>query len=95
MKKNKLSESQIVTMLKESEAGLTVEELCRKYQIAHSTYYKLKAKYSGMNTSDLKRLKVLEQENQRLKSMYANLSLDHSILKEVVEKKFPEILDED
>ena len=95
MKKNKLSESQIVTMLKESEAGLPVEELCRKYEIAHSTYYKLKAKYSGMNTSDLKRLKALEQENQRLKSMYANLSLDHSILKEVVEKKFPEILDED
>lgn len=58
MKKNKLSESQIVTMLKESEAGLPVEDLCRKYQIAHSTYYKLKAKYSGMNTSDLKRLKA-------------------------------------
>ena len=95
MKRNKLSESQIFSMLNEAEAGVPIDDVCRKYNIANSTYYKLKSKYAGMSLSDLKRLKELEQENQRLKSMYAELSLDHTILKEVVEKKFPDILDED
>lgn len=94
MKRNKLSESQIFSMLNEAEAGVPIDDVCRKYNIANSTYYKLKSKYAGMSLSDLKRLKELEQENQRLKSMYAELSLDHTILKEVVEKKFPDILDE-
>jgi len=95
MKKGKLTETQIVSMLNEGEAGVPVADLCRKYKIANSTYYKLKAKYAGMNVSDLSRLKELEKENQRLKSMYAEISLDHKILKEVVEKKFPDLLDED
>ena len=95
MKKGKLTETQIVSMLNEGEAGVPVANLCRKYKIANSTYYKLKAKYAGMNVSDLSRLKELEKENQRLKSMYAEISLDHKILKEVVEKKFPDLLDED
>ena len=66
-----------------------------KIGVANSTYYKLKSKYAGMSLSDLKRLKELEKENYRLKKMYAELSLDHTILKEVIEKKFPDILDED
>lgn len=95
MKKSKLSDSQIFAMLNEAEAGILVNDICRKYGVANSTYYKLKSKYAGMSLSELKRLKELEKENQRLKKMYAELSLDHTILKEVVEKKFPDILDED
>lgn len=94
MKKNKLSEAQIFNMLNEAVAGIAVADLCRKYQIANSTFYKLKAKYAGMSLSDLKRLKDLEAENQRLKSMYADISLEHKVLKDVLEKKFPELLDE-
>jgi len=94
MKKNKLTESQIIAMLNEGESGLPVADLCRKYQIASSTYYKLKSKYAGMSVSDLKRLKSLEEENRRLKSMYADMSLEHKILKEVIEKKFPHLIDE-
>jgi len=94
MKKSKLSESQIVAMLNEGEAGLSAAELCRKYQISNATYYKLKAKYAGMKVSDIKRMKVLEEENQRLKQMYANLSLEHQVLKDVMEKKFPDLIDD-
>jgi len=95
MKKSKLSESKIVAMLNEGEAGIAVDELCRKYKISSSTYYKLRSKYSGMSTSELKRLKELEVENRRLKSMYADISMEHSILKEVLEKKFPGLINED
>lgn len=95
MKKSKLSDAQIFNMLNEAEAGVPVNDICRKYGVANSTYYKMKSKYAGMTLSDLKRLKALEAENRRLKAMYADLSLDHKILKEVVEKKFPDILDED
>lgn len=87
MKKMKLSETQIVTMLNENDAGVSASDLCRKYEISSACYYKIKSKYQGMNVSDLKRLKELEEENRRLKNMYANLSLDHQILKDVVEKK--------
>ena len=92
MKKNKLSDTQILAMLDETSCVAKVEEVCRKYKIASSTYYKLKAKYGGMNSAELKRLKALESENNRLKSMYADLSLDHKILKEVLEKKYPELI---
>lgn len=95
MKKNKLSEAQIVSLLNEAEAGIGVEELCRKYKIANSTFYKMKAKYAGMGMADIKRLKALESENQRLKAMYAEISLEHKVLKDVIEKKFPHLLDED
>ena len=87
MRKLKLSESQIVTMLQEGSAGVPVADLCRKYKISASAYYKLRSKYAGMNLSELKRLRELEIENNRLKKMYADLSLDHMILKDVVEKK--------
>ena len=92
MKKNKLSDADILSMLDETSSGVKVEDVCRKYKIANSTYYKLKAKYGGMNSTELKRLKALEAENQRLKSMYADISLDHKILKEVLEKKYPELI---
>lgn len=95
MKKLKLTESQIVNMLNEHEAGIPAVDLCRKYKIANSTFYKLKSRYSGMNVSELKRLKELERENSRLKSMYANLSLDHELLQEIVSKKFPGLTDEE
>lgn len=94
MKKSKLSEVQIFNMLNEAEAGISPSELCRKYKIANSTFYKFKAKYAGMTLSDLRRLKELEAENRRLKAMYADISLEHKILKEVMEKKFPDLLDE-
>jgi putative transposase len=87
MKKLKLSEAKIMAVLGEGEAGIAIEDLCRKYEISRSTYYKLKTKYGGMNGSDLRRLRQLEEENLRLKQMYADLSLDHKILKDVVEKK--------
>lgn len=94
MKKSKLSEAQIISMLKEGEAGVPATELCRTYQVSSATYYKLKSKYAGMNVSELKRLKELEAENRRLKAMYADVSLEHKILKEVLEKKYPGLIDE-
>ena len=84
----------IISMLSEAEAGVLVVDLCRTEQISSATYYKLKGKYSGMSVSELKRLKELEAENRRLKSMYADVSLEHKILKEVLEKKFPDLLDD-
>ena len=87
MKRSTYSEQQIVKILKEAEAGISVEELSRQYGFGKSTFYKWKAKYSGMETSDLKRLRELEEENAKLKQMYAELSLDHKLLKDIVEKK--------
>lgn len=87
MKKSRYSEHQIVKILKEVEAGRQVKEVCREYGIADATYYNWKSKYGGMESADIKRLKDLEEENRRLKQMYAELSLDHKILKDVVEKK--------
>ena len=87
MKKSKYSESQIVNILKEAEAGVSLEELSRQHGFSRASFYKWKAKYSGMSVSDLKRMKELEEENRRLKQMYANLSLDYQVLKDIVEKK--------
>jgi putative transposase len=94
MKKNKLSDAQIISMLNEAAAGIAVTDLCRKYKVANSTFYKLKAKYTGMNLSDIQKLKALEEENHKLKQMYADVSLEHRILKEVLEKKYPELIGE-
>lgn len=88
MKKSKFTESQIVKIIKSQEAGQSTKELCREYGISEATFYNWKKKYSGMDVSQLKRLKELEEENSRLKRMYADLSLDHNLLKEVLEKKF-------
>ena len=87
MKKSRFTETQIIKVLKEVEAGRMVKEVCREYDISDATYYNWKAKYGGMEASDIKRQKALEEENRRLKQMYADLSLDHKILKDVVEKK--------
>lgn len=78
MKKSRYSESQIVKILKEVEGGRLVKEVCREHGISDATYYNWKSKYGGMEASDVKRLKELEEENRRLKQMYAELSLDSS-----------------
>lgn len=87
MKKSRYTESQIVKILKEVEGGRLVKEVCREYSISDATYYNWKAKFGGMEASDIKRLKDLEDENRRLKSMFAELSLEHRILKDIIEKK--------
>ena len=87
MKKSKFSESQIVNILKEDEAGVSLEDLIRQHGFSKASFYKWKSKYSGMSVSELRRLKELEEENRRLKQMYANLSLDYQVLKDIVEKK--------
>jgi putative transposase len=87
MKKSRYTETQIVKILKEVEGGRLVKEVSREYGISDATYYNWKAKYGGMEASDVKRLKDLEDENRRLKSMFAELSLEHRILKDIIEKK--------
>jgi putative transposase len=87
MRKSRYSESQIVKALKEVEGGRNVKVICREYGISEATYYNWKSKYGGMEASDIKRLKELEEENRRLKQMYAELSLDHKVLKDIIEKK--------
>ncbi len=86
MKKSRYSETQIVKILNEVEGGRLVKEAGREYGISDATYYNWKSKYGGMEASDIKRLKELEDENRRLKQMYAELSLDHKTLKDIVEK---------
>ena len=88
MKKIRFTEMQIVKILKEVETGRLVKEVSREYGVSEATYYNLKSKYGGMETSDIKRLKELEDENRRLKQMYAELCLDNRILKDIVEKSF-------
>ena len=87
MKKTRYSESQIVKALKEVEGGRNVKDMCREYGISEATYYNWRTKFGGMEASDIKRLKELEDENRRLKQMYADLSLDNKMLKDIVEKK--------
>ncbi len=87
MKKTRYTETQIVRILKEVEGGRLVKEVCREYGISDGTYYNWKSKYGGMELSDVKKLKELEDENRRLKAMFADLSLEHRILKDIVEKK--------
>jgi putative transposase len=86
MRKSRFTESQIIKVLKEVEGGRQVNEVCREYGISDATYYNWKAKYGGMEVSDIKRLKELEEENQRLKRMFADLSLKHEALRDIVEK---------
>lgn len=87
MKRCRFTDEQIVAIVKEGEAGRKVADVCRTNGITAQTYYRWKAKYGGMEASDMHRLKELEAENRRLKQMYADLSLDHQVLKELLEKK--------
>jgi putative transposase len=87
MKKTKFTEHQIISILKQQEAGMKVADICREHGISDATFFNWKAKYSGMDASQLKRLKELEEENSRLKKMYAELSLVHHAFKDAVEKK--------
>ena len=88
MKKSRFSETQIINILKKQESGVKVTDICREHNISDATFYNWKAKYGGMSANELKRVKELEAENARLKKMYAELSLMHHALKDVMEKKF-------
>ena len=87
MKRSRFSETQIVGILKEADAGIQVKEICRKYGISDQTYYNWKKKYGGLEVSDVRRLRELESENAKLKRMYAELSLENDALKELISKK--------
>jgi putative transposase len=87
MKKTKFTETQIVSILNKQEAGIKISDLCREYGISEATFYNWKAKYGGMEVRDVKRLKELEEENSRLKKMFAELSLENNALKGLIEKK--------
>ena len=88
MKRKRYTEEQIIGILKEGEAGTATAELCRKHGISAGTYYRWKSKYGGMEVSDARRLKSLEDENRRLKKLVADQALDIHILKEVNSKKW-------
>ena len=84
---DRFTQAQIINIIKEQESGLTVLAICRKHSIGDSTFYRWKAKYGGMNASEAQQLKHLEQENQKLKRLVADLSLDKVMLEEVLAKK--------
>ena len=86
MRKSRFTEAQIIGMIKEQEAGLPTAELCRKHGLSPATFYKLKAKYGGMDLSDAKRLKQLEDENSKLKRLVAEVMLDNVVLKDLLGK---------
>ena len=87
MKQKRYTESQIISILNEAETGVPVKDILRKHGISPPTFYKWKSKYGGMSVSELKRMREIEEENRRLKKMYAELSLVHEALKDAVEKK--------
>lgn len=87
MKKQRFTENQIIRMIKELEAGKSVSDLSREHGVSSTTLYNWRKRYSGMDATQLRQLKELQEENRRLKQMYADLSLDNRILKEIVEKK--------
>jgi putative transposase len=88
MKQSHFTEEQIIGVLKQAEAGMKTAEICRQHGISSATYYKWKAKYGGLEVSEARRLKQLEDENRRLKQIVADLTLDNQALKTVLAKKY-------
>ncbi len=88
MANRKYTEEQIVNILKESQAGIKTEDLCRKYNVSANTFYKWRQRYGGMEISEMKRLKTLEDENRRLKQIVADLTLDNQALKAINSKNW-------
>ena len=88
MRKSRFTEAQIIGMIKEQEAGIPTAEVCRRHGLSPATFYKLKAKYGGMEVSEAARLKALEDENAKLKKLLAEQMLDNSTLKEMLTKNF-------
>jgi putative transposase len=88
MKKSRYSDSQIISILKQAEAGTPVPELCREHGMSSASFYKWRAKYGGMDASMMSRLKELEAENTRLKKMYADVQLQNDVIKEAMAKKW-------
>jgi putative transposase len=87
MKKARFTETQIIGILKEADAGIPVKDICRSHGISDATYYNWKSKYGGMSASDLKRLKEMERELSQLKRMYADMAMENRALKDLIEKK--------
>ena len=87
MKKSKFSDTQIVSVLKQAEAGMPVKEVCRQHQISSACYYKWKSKFGGLSVSELRRNRELEAENSKLKRMYAEMAMENHALKDLIEKK--------
>lgn len=87
MKKSRFTETQIVSILKQADAGLPVKDICRQAGISVPTYYQWKSKYGGLEASDLKRVKELEAENAKLKRLYADLALENAAMKDLIAKK--------
>ena len=87
MKRSRFTETQIISILKEADAGMQIKQLCRKHGISDATYYHWKSKYGGMSASELKRLRETEAENAKLKRMYADLALENTALKDLIDKK--------